>query len=174
MAKVFKDISNGNTLYVLQKFNNKFVFEESSVISISAPRADMAAQNNNFTPSFRQIVDVTYSIGGKTYTDVADVTSSVFTSTQSGTSTLIATDKEFVLNELKETLKQDEKMIKDIDNLKKRVKSTKELIGEVDVEYNEKLQTEQRLQKLENTTFENNELLKKLLDKLEPKQNKLI
>jgi len=36
------------------------------------------------------------------------------------------------------------------------------------------LQTEQRLQKLENTTFENNELLKKLLDKLEPKQNKLI
>ena len=173
MSKFFKDITQGNTLYVLVKADNKLIYDESSVISISAARAEMP-QPNQFpsNASFRQVVDVTYSVQGKTYTDTADVNSSMFASTKPGSQTLVATEKNLVINELKETLKQSEKWLKDVDKLKKRVKDCKQLIGELDTEYNEKIQTDNRLTKLEESTLKTNEMLQKILDKMN--ENKLI
>lgn len=171
MSKIFKDLQNGNTLYILQK-GDKMIYTESSVVSISAPRAEMP-QNNQFptTPAFRQVVDVTYTVAGTTYTDSADVNSSVFGTTKTGCQTLVATEKSFIVNELKETLKQSENWLKDVDKLKRRVKDCKLLIGELDNEFQEKIQTENRLTKLEENTQKTNEMLQKILDKMA--ENKL-
>jgi hypothetical protein len=171
MSKIFKDLQQGNTLYVLVK-GDKMIYEESSVVSISAPRAEMP--NTNQFPAnttFRQVIDVTYNVQGKTFTDAAEVNSSIFVTTKPGAQTLVATDKQFIVNELKETLKQDEKWLKDVDKLKKRVKDCKSLIGELDTEFKEKEMTENRLAKLEESTLKTNEMLKKILDKMS--ENKL-
>lgn len=173
MSKVFKEIQAGNTLYVLVKQDNKLVYEETSVISVSAPRAEMPKPNQfPSTSSFRQVVDVTYSVSGKNVTDTADVNSSVLSSVSSQNPTLVSTEKEFVLNEVRETLKQSEKILKDIDKHKKRIKDCKELIGKLDTEYNEKLQYENRLTKLEEQTNKTNDLLEKILGKMN--ENKLL
>lgn len=54
---------------------------------------------------------------------------------------------------------------------KKRVKECKALIVEIDTEYNEKVQTENRLSKLEESSIKTNELLQQLLEKIN--KNKL-
>lgn len=167
MSKVFKEIQAGNTLFVLVKADAKLNYEETTVISVSAPRADLP-QPGQFPAAgtFRQVVDVTYSVAGKTYTDVADVNASVLSSNAPGSPTLVATEKDFVLNELRETLKQSEKIVKDIDKHKKRIKDCKSLISELDTEFREKELTENRLQKLEESTLKTNEMLQKILDKM--------
>lgn len=171
MSKIFKDLQQGNTLYVLVK-GDKMIYEESSVVSISAPRAEMPNANQfPANTTFRQVIDVTYNVQGKTFTDAAEVNSSIFVTTKPGAQTLVATDKQFIVNELKETLKQDEKWLKDVDKLKKRVKDCKSLIGELDTEFKEKEMTENRLAKLEESTLKTNEMLKKILEKMS--ENKL-
>ena len=121
--------------------------------------------------NLRQVRDITYTIGDQTFTDVADVNSSLFSTSKPGAPTLVSTEKEFIINELKETLKQSEKFIKDIDKYKRRIKECKTLIAEIDTEYNEKVQTENRLSKLEESSIKTNELLQQLLEKIN--KNKL-
>ena len=169
MSKIFREIQQGNTLYVLVKGDSKITYEESSVISVSAPRAEIP-QAGQFQPTFRQVVDLTYTVAGKTYTDAVDVTQSVLSTGRPGSPTLVATEKEFVLNELKETLKQTDKVLKDFDKLKKRSKDCKALISELDTEFREKELTENRLTKLEESTSKTNDLLQQLLKKIEEKK----
>lgn len=172
MSKIFKELQPGNTLYILVKGDSKLTYEESAVINVSAARTEMP-QTPQFpvNSTFKQVVDITYSVGGKNYTDTADVTASILQSGAVTTPTLVATEKDFVLNELKETLKQSEKIVKDVDKHKKRIKDCKALIGEIDTEFKEREATENRLNKLEETTMKTNELLETLIQKM--KENKL-
>lgn len=173
MQKIFRDFQAGQTLYILIK-DDKLKYEESSAVSVSPARTDVQ-QNNQAYPNpmqnLRQVRDITYTIGDQTFTDIADVNSSLFSTSKPGAPTLVSTEKEFVINELKETLKQSEKLIKDIDKHKKRIKECKTLIAEIDTEYNEKVQTENRLSKLEESSIKTNELLQQLLEKIN--KNKL-
>jgi len=172
MSKIFKELQTGNTLYVLVKADQKLTYEETTVISVSAPRTEMP-QTPQFpvNSAFKQVVDITYSVGGKTYTDTADVTASMLQSGAVTTPTLVATEKDFVLNELKETLKQSEKWVKDVDKHKKRIKDCKTLISELDTEFKEREATENRLSKLEETSQQTNDMLRELIQKM--KDNKL-
>ena len=172
MSKTFRDVQPGNTLFILVK-DDKITYEESSVVSVSQPRTDMP-QNNQFPmqmQSIRQVVDVTYTIGGKTYTDVADINSGLFSTNKTGSPVLISLEKDAIISELKETLKQSEKLVKDVDLHKKRIKQCKTLIADIDTEYNEKIQTENRLSKLEESTLKTNEMLQQILEKMN--KNKL-
>jgi hypothetical protein len=131
-------------------------------------------QNNQFPmqmQGIRQVVDVTYTIAGKTYTDVADINSGLFSTNKTGSPVLVSLEKEAIISELKETLKQSEKLVKDVDLHKKRIKQCKTLIAEIDTEYNEKVQTENRLSKLEESTLKTNEMLQQILEKMN--KNKL-
>lgn len=107
MSKTFRDIQPGNTLFVLSK-GDKLTYEETAVVSVSQPRADVLQQNNQFPmqmQGIRQVVDVTYTIAGKTYTDTTDINLSVLSNSQTGFPVMVSTEKEYVINELKETLK---------------------------------------------------------------------
>lgn len=173
MSKTFRDIQPGNTLFVLSK-GDKLTYEETAVVSVSQPRADVLQQNNQFPmqmQGIRQVVDVTYTIAGKTYTDTTDINLSVLSNSQTGFPVMVSTEKEYVINELKETLKQSEQVLKSVEKHKKRVKDCKTLIAEIDTEYNEKVQTENRLSKLEESSIKTNELLQQLLEKIN--KNKL-
>ena len=164
----FKDLTNGATIYVVQKQEQKMLFDEGVIVSVSRPRADMP-QTPNQIPQYREVVDVTYTVSGKTFTDTVDINANAFSTDKTGCPTLVAVEKESALNEVRQTLKQAEQFIKDIDKQKKRVKDCKEIIAAHDTEYNEKIQTENRLKKLEETTMKTADILQKILDKMDNK-----
>ena len=122
-------------------------------------------------PSMQQVVDVTYSLDGKNYTDAVDVTSSMFPSKQPGTLTLLSTDKDAIVRELHATLKTSENYIaeakREVPKQEKRISQCKELISQLDTDFKEKQQAEVRFTKLEETQKEQGSKLDKILSLLQ-------
>lgn len=162
---LFKDTRAGAPIYALVK-GEELKYAEGSIVSVGQPRVDMpkASTNPNLfpaVPAYRQVVDITYSIDGKNYTDAVDVTASVFPTDKTGAMTLVATECDAVVKELRATLKQSEQYLKDVPRQEKIAEQCKALIGQLDKEYNEHQMLEDRLSKLEK----NLEKVVALLDK---------
>lgn len=108
---------------------------------------------------------------GKNYTDAVEVTSYMFPTEKTGAITLIATDKEPIIRELKATQKRAEDFLKkvetEIPRNKKRVEECKAYISLLDTEYAEKQEMETRIKRLEEGTAETNNLLKSLIAKFD-------
>jgi seryl-tRNA synthetase len=115
-------------------------------------------------PQVQNVVDVTYTLDGKNYTDTVDVTASIFSTRNPGSMTLVSTDKEAIVRELHATLKSSETYVKDakrdVPKHEKRIKKCKSLIAQLDTEFKERQQTEERFSKLE----ESQQALDKKLD----------
>ena len=118
----------------------------------------------------KTVVDVTYSIDGKTYTDTVDANMSMFATDKTGAITLVATGIEPILRELRATKKQKEDYLKEtetgIPNAKKRLKECDELIAKHDTSFAEKQALNERINNLEVQNAETNKLLRELLNKL--------
>ena len=118
----------------------------------------------------KTVVDVTYSIDNKNYTDAVEVTSCMFPTEKLGDVSLIATDKDPIIRELHATLKRAEDYIKSVETEvprnKKRIDDCKKLIGSLDTVYAEKQELDSRIKKLEDSNEHTNELLTKILNKL--------
>ena len=118
----------------------------------------------------KTVVDVTYSIDNKNYTDAVEVTSCMFPTEKLGDVSLIATDKDPIIRELHATLKRAEDYIKSVETEvprnKKRVEDCKKLISSLDTVYAEKQELDSRIKKLEDSNEHTNELLTKILNKL--------
>lgn len=173
MNTLFKDLTAGSAVYALVK-GDELEYHEVSIISVGTPRIDMPkmdGQQPMQMPSMKNVVDVTYSIGGKNYTDAVDVTASVFPTNKPGAVTLVATDKESIVRELHATQKSDENYIEEAKNLvpkkKKRVEQCKELIAQLDTDYRERQETEKRFAKIEEAQKEQGSKLDKILALLE-------
>jgi hypothetical protein len=121
------------------------------------------------------VVDVTYAVDGKNYTDAVDVTASAFPTEKNGEVMMVATEKETVVKELHATLKTSENYIseaeKNVPKQKKRVKECKALIAQLDTEYMEKQHTEERFAKIEEAQREQGDKLDKIIDLLNKKNN---
>lgn len=119
----------------------------------------------------KTVVDVTYSIDNKNYTDAVEVTSCMFPTEKLGDITLIATDKDPIIRELHATLKRAEDYIKSVETEvprnKKRIDDCKKLIGSLDTVYAEKQELDSRIKKLEDSNAHTNELLTQILSKLQ-------
>jgi DNA repair exonuclease SbcCD ATPase subunit len=119
----------------------------------------------------KSVVDVTYSIDGKNYTDAVDIAASVFPTSKPGALTLVATDKEAVVRELHATLKTSENYLKEaereVPKQEGRVKECRELIAQLDTEYKDKQQLEQRFGKIEETQKDQGSKLDKILNLLQ-------
>lgn len=119
----------------------------------------------------KTVVDVTYSIDNKNYTDAVEVTSCMFPTEKLGDITLIATDKDPIIRELHATLKRAEDYIKSVETEvprnKKRIDDCKKLIGSLDTVYAEKQELDLRIKKLEDSNAHTNELLTQILSKLQ-------
>ena len=118
----------------------------------------------------KTVIDVTYSIDGKNYTDAVEITSCMFPTEKPGAITLIATDKEPIVRELHASLKKAEDYLKSVDvevpRNKKRIDDCKTLISLLDTAYAEKQELEIRIKKLEDGNTKTNELLNQILAKL--------
>lgn len=173
---LFKDLTPGSPIHALIKGDNEIQYSEGSIVTVGQQRIDMPQmQPGQFPipaniPSTKTVVDVTYSIDGKNYTDAVDITSYMFPTEKPGAITLIATDKEPIIRELHATLKRAEDYIKSVETEvprnKKRVDDCKTLISLLDTAYAEKQELENRIKKLEDGNAETNKLLTQILSKL--------
>ena len=162
---LFKDMSPGQSIYALMK-GDTIDYAEGKIVSISPQRLDMPKD----VAIPRNVIDVTYEINGTNYTDVINITDSMFPTKNTGVTTLVATSKDTIVRELRASLKIDEDFLSSIDETierkKRNVDQYKSLIAKLDTEWAKQQAIETRITNLENTSKETNTLLKTILDKL--------
>lgn len=174
MNTLFKDLTPGSIIYALVK-GDELIYHEGTIVSVGNQRIDVPKiDGSNYTTvqqSYRHVVDVTYSIDGKNYTDAVDVTANMFPTDKIGFLSLIATDKEPIVRELHATLNQSDNYIKtaekELPKQKKRIKECKALIAQLDVDFNNRQQLEERIKKIEDNNQKTTTLLEKILEKIE-------
>jgi hypothetical protein len=169
MSVLFKDITAGQSVYALMK-DDELKYCEGSVVSVGMPRMEVPQQTGQMPmqmPTMRNVVDVTYTLDGRNYTDAVDVTASVFPTDKPGCLSLVTTDKDAIVRELHATLKQGENYLKEtereIPRQQKRVKDCKALIGQLDTEFRDRQQTEQRFVRLEEAQRQQDGKLDRIL-----------
>lgn len=167
---LFKDLNPGSRIYALVKKDAELQYFEGSIITVGPQRLDMPQMQSGQIPMSRSVVDVTYSIDGKNYTDAVDITASMFPTEKLGAITLVTTEKEAIIRELRATLSKAEDYLKSVEvevpRNEKRVDDCKALIGLLDTEFAEKQEFDNRLKKLEDSNKETNKLLTQILNKL--------
>ena len=168
---LFKDLTAGSSVYALIKADNELQFVEGSIVTIGQQRMEMPQQAqfpNIQTP--KTVIDVTYSLDGKNYTDAVELSACMFGTEKTGFITLVATDKESIVRELRATLKRSEDYLKSVEKEvpknKKRVDDCKTLISLLDTSYAEKQELESRIKNLEEGNAQTNKLLNQILNKL--------
>lgn len=172
---LFKDLTPGSIIYALIKNPDELNYTEGSIVSVGQPRVDMPDFKNGQAPIVQNfqapktVVDVTYSLDGKNYTDAVEVTAYMFPTEKPGAISLITTDKDSIIRELYATCKRSEDYIKntetEVPRNKKRIDDCKALIGLLDTKYAEKQELENRIKKLEEGNAETNRLLNQILSK---------
>ena len=174
---LFKDLTAGATIHALIKGDN-MRYVEGQIVSVGMPRMEMppATSPAIAMPAMpKNVVDVTYSLEGKNFTDAIDVNASMVPTDKPGATTLLATDKATILRELRATLKIDEDYLANVKTEKARHEKSaakcKELITQLDTEFAEKQAFEQRIKTLEQGQSQTNSLLQQLIDKLNKRDN---
>lgn len=173
---LFKGLTAGTVIYALMK-GDDLKYVEGSIVSVSQPRMNVPEMKPGQMqlPTMQEVVDVTYSIDGKNYTDMVDATASMFPTKNPGVLTLVSTDKEAIVRELHATLKTSENYIKEaereVPKQKKRISQCKELIAQLDTEFKERQQTEERFSKIESTQKEQGGKLDQILALLQRNNN---
>lgn len=172
MNTLFKDMTPGAVIYALIK-GDDIKYIEGSIVSVGQPRMNMPDMKMGQMPSMQNVVDVTYSLDGKNFTDTVDVTACMFSTKNPGALALISTEKDSIVRELHATLKTSENYIKDAERemprQKKRIKDCKALIAQLDTDFKEKQMTEERFAKLEEAQKEQGGKLDKILELLKSK-----
>lgn len=166
---LFKDLTAGATIHALIKGDN-MRYVEGQIVSVGMPRMEMPPATSPAMAMPKNVVDVTYSLEGKNFTDAIDINASMAPTDKPGATTLLATDKAAVLRELRATLKIDEDYLAHVDEekakRKKSVDKCKELITQLDTEFAEKQAFEQRIKTLEDGQSQTNSMLQQIIDKL--------
>ena len=171
---LFKDLTSGSPVHALIKGENDIRYVEGSIVTIGQQRVDIPQMQSGAFPIQqtmpKTVVDVTYCVDGKNYTDAVDVVSYMFSTEKLGDITLLATDKEPIVRELRATLKKAEDYLKSVETEvprnKKRITACKKLIGSLDTAYAEKQEIDNRIKRLEESNAETNKLLNQILTKL--------
>lgn len=153
---LFKGMTAGTVIYALLK-GDDMKYQEGTIVSVSQPRmnySDMKPGQMQM-PSMQEVVDVTYSIDGKNYTDMVEVTAGMFQTKNPGVLTLVSTEKDAIVRELRATLKASENYIteaeREVPRQEKRIGQCKELIAQLDTEFKEKQENEKRFAQIEET-----------------------
>jgi hypothetical protein len=170
MNILFKDMQVGAIVYALLK-GDELKYVEGTIVSVSQPRVDVpqvpVGQMPMTIPSVKNVVDVTYQLDGKNYTDAVDVTATMFPTEKTGCVTLVSTEKDAIVRELHATMKVSENYLAEADRQipkqKKRLKECKELIARLDTAFKDRQETEQRFAKLEEAQREQGSKLDKII-----------
>jgi hypothetical protein len=170
MNILLKDMTPGQMVYALIK-GDELKYFEGSIVSVGQQRMEMSqttpGQMPMQVPSMKNVVDVTYTIDGKNYTDTVDITAAMFPTDKPGALSLVASDKEAIVRELQATLNNSENYLKEADRevpkQKRRVKDAKALIAQLDTNFKEKQQMEERFGKIEETQKDQGNKLDQIL-----------
>lgn len=172
MNTLFKDMAAGATVHALVK-GEELRYVTGTVVSIGQPRVDMPNPIQTIGQGYKQVVDVTFAVDGKNYTEAVEVTACMFPTNKLGGLSLVATDTETIVRELRVTEKLDADYLKqtesEIPKREKRIEACKQLIAELDADYKEKRQTEDRFIRIEKKQEEFGGMLKRILDAVESK-----
>lgn len=178
MNRLFKDLRAGAMVHALIK-GDDLRYVTGSIVSVGAVRVDMPKQDGGIVPSitpmanYRQVVDVTYCIDGKNYTEAVDVAADMFPTNQLGGLSLVATESEPIVRELHATEKQADDYLKqtetEIPKQKKRKKECQNLIAQLDTSYKERQETDERFNRIEKKQEELGDMLNKILKAVEKK-----
>lgn len=168
MSKIFfKDSRPESVVYALLK-DDDLKYIEGQIISIGPQRANINGVPNSF-----YVIDITYNIDGKTYTDTVDANSYMFSTKNPGVVTLVTTDQDTIIQEVKATLKNSENYIEEaklkVPKNETRIEQCKELIAKLDKDYAQQQAMESRVTRLEESVTETNGLLKELIKKIDNK-----
>lgn len=170
---LIKELISGSTIYALIKGDNlKYV--EGIVTNVGTQRSEFPKVDpmQNYQPAMlpKTVIDLTYKLGEKTYTDTVDINSTMFPTDKPGAITLVSTNIDPILRELRASLKTNQDYLKEtekgIPNAKKRIEQCNQLIAQLDTNFAQKQQFEQRITKLEEAGKQTNTLLQQILDKL--------
>ena len=165
---LFKDLQPEARIYALLK-DDELKYTEGQIVSIGAQRPDLKGMPNSL-----YVIDITYTLDNKTYTDTVDINTYMFSTKNPGVLTLIATDSDVILQEVKATLKNSELYLEEAETKvpknQHRVVECKELISKLDKEYAKQQAMESRVTRLEESVTETNGLLKELIKKFDNKQ----
>lgn len=172
MNTLFKDMAAGATVHALVK-GEELRYVTGTVVSIGQPRVDMPNPIQGIGQGYKQVVDVTFAVDGKNYTEAVDVTACMFPTNKLGGVSLVATDTEPIVRELRATEKLDADYLKqtesEIPKREKRIEACKMLIAELDTDYKEKREIEDRFIRIEKKQEEFGGMLKRILDAVESK-----
>lgn len=172
MNTLFKDMAAGATIHALVK-GEEMKYLTGTVVSIGQPRVDMPNPIQGIGQGYKQVVDVTFAVDGKNYTEAVEVTACMFPTNKLGGVSLVATDTEPIVRELRATEKLDADYLKqtesEIPKREKRIEACKQLIAELDTDYKEKRETEDRFIRIEKKQEEFGGMLKRILDAVESK-----
>jgi hypothetical protein len=88
---LFKDLHSESRIYALLK-DEELKYIEGQIVSVGIQRPDLKN-----VPNSLYVIDITYTLDGKTYTDAIDLNAYMFSTKNPGVLTLIATDSDVIL-----------------------------------------------------------------------------
>lgn len=143
---LFKDIKQGNQLYIFDRINTEI--KVGNISSISFPH--LSAQ-----PNMGMVVDIDVLVGNDTYKyQMKDTSETAYVGT-----TVISPNIENILNEIRMTRQQSEEVINSVGKHEAIKEKCTKLLAEYDPQYKERQQNEQRLLNIENSISELKELV---------------
>lgn len=167
MEQQLKQLTQGSIVYALIK-GEKITYAEGAVNSVSAPRREMPkydmTQPLSAMSAVKEVVDLTFTINGATYTEVVDANQAMFGTSKLGAVALVATSVDAILRELRATKKNKEDYLAEtetgIPRAKEYLKECDLLIARLDTSFAEKQALNERMDNLEG-------MLRRVLEKLD-------
>lgn len=158
---LFKDIKQNYPVFILDRQGLKVV--QGKVISTTFPHIDvngnLKANINNINATNPTgaclIVDITIEAEGKTATYAIPENAAV---TYAG-NLVLSTDREGLIREIEAMKNSAEQILSSVDHQKAIVEKSSTLLAELNPMYKEKIKTEERFDKIENTVSEMKEIL---------------
>lgn len=163
----FKELKPNYPIHILDKTEGvKYVL--GKVLNVGQPRYDMqqpqmsAGSMPNFSmPSMK--VDVTIEADGKTKTYAFDENAA----TTSVGNVLFSIDKEGIIRELDATITHCEQYLAEEEHIKRDLKESKALKGQLDTSYKDKQETDARFKEISDWQNKMGEMMQKVMQKLD-------
>lgn len=136
---VFKDLKAGYPIHLLDRITMKY--EQAKVMNVGLP-------HNDPTPGQygKMLIDVTIQTkdGKQNAYSLSDSEQTAYAG-----NLMISVSKEYVLNEVRSTKVQAEEYIKSVESKKTIITACDKLLGEIDTDFKEKQENEERFKKID-------------------------
>lgn len=150
---LFKDLKSNYPVYILNK--DEIEVTTGKVVSVSFPRMDMNAPG-------KMVVDVVIESGEKTATYAIPENLSV----TYANNLVLSTEREGISREVEAMKNSAEQVIASVDRQKKIIEKSTEVLRNMNPELKQKMEYDDRLNKMENSIGEMKELLSSVIKEL--------